>query len=333
MIDGMNQQLAVATRGVFVFSQLNIQEVVAEFGGNAEADFGGTQLKMVPREGGNTFSGQATFTYSGSGMEASNINDALLARNLDPERIGSLKKYRDTGVALGGPLMESKLWFYASAREGVNQLYVDGVQWNAAPVDSMLPGGGGNELCGLYDVTPALFNQVDNLIRSASDLGGSLTRVYNGVEAAVTARFGNGGQLSGGINVGRTVTDNCLVVDSPEAARPDFCRNGLPFLDQRGRFLTEEARVVERVTLIDANTMHFQATYEDPNVYTRPFTIAFAFRRNVVEQTEVWEEACYETNAEQMQLFRNNGLRVHPGISAREARELKTTWEAGEAQR
>jgi hypothetical protein len=106
-----------------------------------------------------------------------------------------------------------------------------------------------------------------------------------------------------------------------------------PFLDQRGRFFTEEVRTTERLTLIDANTIHFQATFDDPNVYTRPFTMAFAFRRNTQPGAEVWEEACYESNTEQMQLFRNSGLRVYPGISANEARAARLAWERGEAGR
>jgi hypothetical protein len=69
------------------------------------------------------------------------------------------------------------------------------------------------------------------------------------------------------------------------------------------------------------------------NVYTRPFTIAFAYRRNAVAGAEVWEEGCYEANEEQMQLFRNNGFRMYPGISGAEARELRKAWEARERQR
>ena len=40
----------------------------------------------------------------------------------------------------------------------------------------------------------------------------------------MTARFGEGGQLSGGTSIGRTVTDDCVVVDSPQDARDGFCR-------------------------------------------------------------------------------------------------------------
>jgi hypothetical protein len=70
---------------------------------------------------------------------------------------------------------------------------------------------------------PALFGQSDNLIRSASDFGRERTRVYNGVDASVNVRFAEGGVLTAGAAFGRMVTDDCVVVDSPEAARPGYC--------------------------------------------------------------------------------------------------------------
>jgi hypothetical protein len=100
------------------------------------------------------------------------------------------------------------------------------------------------------------------------------------------------------------------------------------FLDQRGRFYTDEARVVERFTMLDAMTMHYQATIEDPNVYMRPFTIAVAFRRNTQLNTELWEEACYEGNAERMEYFRGLGYSTYPGITGAEARRLRQAWES-----
>jgi hypothetical protein len=110
-------------------------------------------------------------------------------------------------------------------------------------------------------------------------------------------------------------------------------QNAKQFLDQRGRFYTDEMRAVERLTMVDANTLHFQAVIDDPNVFTRAFTIAYAFRRNTDPTAEVWEEACFEANAEQMQLFRNNGFQVYPGITAAEARVLRQAWEAQGAAR
>ncbi len=111
-----------------------------------------------------------------------------------------------------------------------------------------------------------------------------------------------------------------LVVESPN-------QNGKYLLDQRGRFITDEAHIVERFTMIDDDSIHYQATFDDPNVLTRSFTIALAFRR---EFPEIWEEACYETNEDPMRLFRNNGYRVYPGITGAEARELQATWEAAQ---
>ena len=97
-----------------------------------------------------------------------------------------------------------------------------------APVDSRLPGGGGKQVCGLYDVKPAKFGLVDNLVTQASRYGNQ-TEVYTGVDVNLNARFGQGGQLSGGLSTGHTVTDNCFVFDSPQQARQGFCHLSPPW--------------------------------------------------------------------------------------------------------
>ena len=131
IIDGMNQQMPNSTQGVVVFNQLAIQEVVLETSGiGADRDSGGMAINMIPRDGGNQLTGSATFSYSGPDLEMSNVNDELLQRGLDPTRIGALKKFRDSGVAVGGPIRRDRLWFFAAAREGVAQQYADGVYWN-----------------------------------------------------------------------------------------------------------------------------------------------------------------------------------------------------------
>ena len=107
---------------------------------------------------------------------------------------------------------------------------------------------------------------------------------------------------------------NTLVIETTN-------QNGKPWLDQRGRFYTEEAHVVERLTLIDLNTLHYQATIDDPNVYTSPFTIALAYRRSTEEGYEMLIEACYENNEAFLDVYRTLGFAVYPGISVEEARE------------
>ena len=83
-----------------------------------------------------------------------------------------------------------------------------------APVDSRLPGGG-NQICGLYDVNPAQFGRTLNLVTQASHYGNQ-TDIYNGVDVTVTSRFGTGGQFAGGLSVGRDVTDNCYTLGNPQ---------------------------------------------------------------------------------------------------------------------
>jgi hypothetical protein len=78
------------------------------------------------------------------------------------------------------------------------------------PGDSRLPGAGGNQLCGLYDLNPAQFGRVNNLVTEAANYGGQ-TEVYNGLDVAITARFHQGGLLSGGLSTGRTVANDCAI--------------------------------------------------------------------------------------------------------------------------
>jgi hypothetical protein len=83
-----------------------------------------------------------------------------------------------------------------------------------APVDPRLPGGGGNQICGFYDVTPTLFGQNNNLI-TASKKFGKQEDVYDGVDFSIAARLPRGVLLSAGVNKGRSRTDNCFAQDLP----------------------------------------------------------------------------------------------------------------------
>lgn len=97
-----------------------------------------------------------------------------------------------------------------------------------APAHPDLPGGGGYQICGLYDIKPAKFGQVNNLVVSASDFG-EQTRVGDYFHLNLDSRFRKGALLRGGINVGRQVDDVCFVIDSPQELL--FCRQQPSFID------------------------------------------------------------------------------------------------------
>ncbi len=77
-----------------------------------------------------------------------------------------------------------------------------------SPATPGLPGGGGTQICGLYDVVPAKFGLTDNLIALAKHYG-KQREVYNGFDATMSIRFGAGGYVQGGLSTGSTATDNC----------------------------------------------------------------------------------------------------------------------------
>ena len=98
-----------------------------------------------------------------------------------------------------------------------------------SPSHPGLPGGGGNQLCGLYDLKPSAVGRVFNLTTAAANFG-KQTEVYNGIDASVNGRFGKSGQFGVGFNTGKTTTDNCFVVDSPQQER--FCNVTRPWAGQ-----------------------------------------------------------------------------------------------------
>jgi hypothetical protein len=57
---------------------------------------------------------------------------------------------------------------------------------------------------------------------------------------------------------------------------------------------SEQMKLVERFTRVDANTIQWEVTIDDPTTYTKPFKIALPIRRQADYQ--VFEFACHEGN-------------------------------------
>ena len=86
-----------------------------------------------------------------------------------------------------------------------------------APSDPRLPGGGGQEICGLYDIVPTKFGvATSNVVTFVDNFGGKQTEVFTGVDVAFNARLRSDLFFSGGVATGNTSFNNCdAYVDNP----------------------------------------------------------------------------------------------------------------------
>jgi len=68
--------------------------------------------------------------------------------------------------------------------------------------------------------------------------------------------------------------------------------NGHSWFDRAGNFASETLHVVERYTPTSANSMLYEATIEDPNVFTRPWKMSFTLYRRLDKDAQVLEFRC-----------------------------------------
>jgi hypothetical protein len=102
------------------------QEVAVDYSAvTAESITGGLQINMVPKTGGNKYSGTLFATGANTAFQGSNTDADLVARGLATPN--SLKLQSDINPGFGGPLKEDRLWFYTSARFTNQQNYVGGL--------------------------------------------------------------------------------------------------------------------------------------------------------------------------------------------------------------
>jgi hypothetical protein len=68
--------------------------------------------------------------------------------------------------------------------------------------------------------------------------------------------------------------------------------NGLTWLDRAGNYLSANARVMERYTPLGPNHLQYEATIEDPTIFSRPWTIRMPLYRIVDEGFRMLEFKC-----------------------------------------
>jgi len=91
------------------------QEMVYQTGGgNVDSPTGGVKINLVPKEGGNRFSGSLFEGFETKRLQSSNMTDFLSTHGVTSlDKIGT---YNDTNFTQGGPLKKDVLWFFGSGR-------------------------------------------------------------------------------------------------------------------------------------------------------------------------------------------------------------------------
>lgn len=72
------------------------------------------------------------------------------------------------------------------------------------------------------------------------------------------------------------------------------------WFDRAGNYHSDTLKVTERYTAVDANTLQYQATIEDPKVFSRPWTISMPLYRRREPNAQLMEYKCVEFAEELM---------------------------------
>jgi hypothetical protein len=111
-VDGLGiQSFGGGGRSNYIADLSNAQEVTFTLSGSlGESETGGTTINVIPRTGGNRYSGNFFSAYSdGKFFDRNNgTRRSTFANRLDSEY--------DANGAYGGPVLRDRLWFYAAAR-------------------------------------------------------------------------------------------------------------------------------------------------------------------------------------------------------------------------
>ena len=142
-VDGINTGASRGGAGVsgYIPDMQNTAEVTFTISGNlGEAETGGPQMSVVPKQGGNTLSGSFFISALNDSMQSDNFDATQLSVLAAPAKSLLLRDYQ---ASVGGPILRDRLWFffnhrgvdYADAQPGIfaNKNAGDPTKWTYAP--------------------------------------------------------------------------------------------------------------------------------------------------------------------------------------------------------
>jgi hypothetical protein len=120
-VDGLNTGASLNGGGVSGYRQdlENATEVsISTSGGMGEAEVGGIAMNIIPRTGGNNFTGHVYATGFNDATQASNYTDRIKTIGLAPGNPftlappNSVNYNYETSFSAGGPIKRDRMWFF-----------------------------------------------------------------------------------------------------------------------------------------------------------------------------------------------------------------------------
>lgn len=95
----------------------------------ADISGGGVRINMIPRDGGNRFSGSAFLGGTDGAWQSNNVNERLRTTGLGLTQGSRVSHISDINVGLGGPIKKDRLWFFASWRRIASDTIIAASYW------------------------------------------------------------------------------------------------------------------------------------------------------------------------------------------------------------
>jgi hypothetical protein len=186
-----------------------------------------------------------------------------------------------------------------------------------APLDSRLPDGGGQQICGLFDLRQNKVGQQDSVRTSSSPYGDQIES-WNGADFTVNARLRNDLLLQGGVSTGKTLTDSCDVVGKIDNPSTLYCRVETPFLTQvklLGAYtLPWKIQVAGTLQSVPGPQIAASAVFSSAQVAQslgRPLSSAANVTVNVVPPGTMYGDRLYQLDVRFGKIFTLGRRRLH----------------------
>jgi hypothetical protein len=200
-----------------------------------------------------------------------------------------------------------------------------------APLDPRLPNGGGYTISGLFNQANK-FGQTSNNITDAANFGKQY-QSYNGFLINFSARAAQGLTVQGGVNTGRTVTDNCAVRAvliegslgiASSTAQNTYCHNDPGFITKANAiasYIIPKADVLVAMTFRSDQGAPLVANWNAPSATViqpalgRPVTGGAATTTiNLIAPGDIWGDRVNELDFRFGKILKFSRFRVNAGI-------------------